>query len=59
MIKDVPRNFSGGSFTERLFWPFVKKGDHLDPNFEKIISGNIFDHEEGTLGIILNPFSGL
>ena len=44
---------------ERLFWPFVKKGDHLDPKFGKIISGNIFDHEEDTLGIILSPISGL
>ena len=44
---------------ERLFWPFVKKGDHLDPNFGKIISGNIFDHEEDTLGTILSQISGL
>ena len=37
----------------------VKKGDHLDPNFGKIISGNIFDYEEDTLEIILSPISGL
>ena len=29
---------------ERLIWLFVKKRDHLDPNFGKIFSGNIFDH---------------
>ena len=44
---------------EPPFWPFVKKGDHLDPDFEKIISGNIFNHKEDTLGIILSPISGL
>ena len=44
---------------EGLFWAFVKKGDHLDANFLKIISGNFFDHEEDTLGIILSPISGL
>ena len=44
---------------EPHFWPFVKKGDHLGPNFGKIISGNIFDHKEDTLGIILSPISGL
>ena len=45
--------------SERLFWPFVKKGDHLDANFLKIISGNIFDHEVSTLGTILSQISGL
>jgi len=44
---------------EHLFLLFVKKGDHLDPNFGKIISGNIFDHKEDNLGIILSPISGL
>ena len=39
--------------------PLVKKGDHLDPDFGKIISGNIFNHKEDTLGIILSPISGL
>ena len=38
---------------------FVKKADHLDPDFGKIISGNIFDHDEYTLGIILSPILGL
>ena len=32
-----------------LFWPFVKNGGLLDPDFGKSISGNIFDHEENTL----------
>ena len=44
---------------KRLFWPFVKKGDHLDPNFGKVISGNMFVYEADTLGIILSPISGL
>ena len=44
---------------ERRFWPFVKNEDHLDPNFGKIIFGNIFDHKEDTLGIILSQISGL
>ena len=44
---------------EPPFWPFVKKEDHLDPDFGKIISGNIFNHKEDTLGIILSPISGL
>ena len=44
---------------ERLFWPFVKNGGLLDPNFEKIISDNIFDQEEDTLRSILSPISGL
>ena len=44
---------------EAPFLLFVKKGDHLDPNIGKIISGNIVDHEEDTLGIILSPISGL
>ena len=38
---------------------FVKNADPSDPNFGKIISGNIPDHEEDTLGIILSPISGL
>ena len=25
----------GGGVAERLFWPFVNKGDHLDLNFGK------------------------
>ena len=45
---------------EHLFLLFVKNGDHLDPIIEKKnIPGNIFDHEEDTLGIILSPFLGL
>ena len=44
---------------ERLSWHFVKNGGLLDPNFGKIISGNIFDHEEDSLGTILRPISGL
>ena len=48
-----------GWFPERLFLPFVINGGLLDPNFEKIISGNIFDHEEDSLGTILRPISGL
>ena len=44
---------------EPHFWAFVKKGDHLDPYFGKIISSNIFDLEEDTLGIILSPITGL
>ena len=44
---------------EPLFWPFVKNGGLLDPNFGKIIFGNIFDHKEHNLGIILSPISGL
>ena len=39
---------------EPPFWPFVKKSDHLDPNFEKIIYGNIFYHEEDSPGIIFH-----
>ena len=34
-----------------------KKGDPLDPNFGKRISGIFFDHQEDTLGIILSPIS--
>ena len=41
------------------FSRFVKKGGHLSPNFGKMISGNIFDHKEDTLRIILSPISGL
>ena len=41
------------------FLPFVENGGLLDPNFGKIISGNIFDHQENTLGIFLSPISGL
>ena len=48
-----------GWVPERLFLPFVKNGGLLDPNFGKIIFGNIFDHEEDNLGIILSPISGL
>ena len=44
---------------ELLFWPFVKNGGLLDPNFEKIISENVFDQEEDTLATILSPVSGL
>ena len=36
-----------------------KNVDPLDPNFGERISGNIFDHEEDTLEIILSPISGL
>ena len=43
---------------EPPFWPFVKKGDHLDPDFGKIISGNIFNHKEDSLGIILSRIPG-
>ena len=45
---------SGGTFL-----PFVKNGGILDSNFGKRISGNIFDHKEDTLGIILSAISGL
>ena len=38
---------------------FVKNAEPSDPNFGKIISGNIFDHEEDSLGTILRPASGL
>ena len=44
---------------ERLFLPFVKNGGLLDPNYEKIISENVFDQEEDTLGTILSSTSGL
>ena len=44
---------------ERLYWPFVKNGGLLDPNFGKIISGKIIDHEEDNIGTILRPISGL
>ena len=50
-----PRALKLGWVLERLFWPFVKKRDHLDPNFGKIISGNIFDHKEDNLGVFLSP----
>ena len=39
------------------FLPFVKNGGLLDPNFGKIISGKMFDHEEDSLETIL--ISGL
>ena len=42
-----------------LFWLFVKNGENLDPNFGKIIYGNICDHDEDTLVIILSRISGL
>ena len=44
---------------ERLFWPFIKNGGLLDPNFGKRISGNIFDSKENTLRIILSLISVL
>ena len=44
---------------EPPFWPFVNKKDHLDPDFGKIISGNIFNHKEDSLGIILSAILGL
>ena len=44
---------------EHVFLLFVKNGDHLDPDFRKIISGNIFDHEDDDLGIILSPILDL
>ena len=34
---------------------FVKNADPSDPNFGKIISENIFNHKEDTLGISLSP----
>ena len=34
-------------FSGRLFWPFVKNGGLLEPNFGKIISGDIFDQKKG------------
>ena len=37
------------------FFALCQKGDPLDPNFGKIISGNIFDHQKDTLGIIFKP----
>ena len=40
------------------FLAICQKKDHLGPNFWKRISGNIFDHEEDTLGIILSSISG-
>ena len=46
-------------FRSTVFGLLVKKGGHLEPNLGKIISGNIFDHKEDTLGIILSPISGL
>ena len=46
-------------FRSALFWPFVINGNHLDRNFGKILSGNIFDHKEDDLGVILSPISGL
>ena len=50
---------TAGWVLERLFQPFVKNGGLLGPNFGKIIVGNIFDHKEDTLEIILSPISGL
>ena len=44
---------------ELLFRPFVKNGGLLDRIFEKIIFGNIFDHKEDNLGIVLWPISDL
>ena len=44
--------------TERLYWLFVKNGFLLDPNFGKIISGNMFDHRDN-LGVILGPLQPL
>ena len=38
---------------------FVKNADPLDPNFGERIFGNLFDHQEDSLGIILSPISGL
>ena len=38
------------------FLVFVKNWDHLDPNFGKIISGNIFDHKDDNPGVILSEF---
>ena len=40
---------------ESFFGPLSKKRDPLDPNFRKIISGNIFDHQKDTLRIIFKP----
>ena len=43
-----------------FFGPFVKMEIiDLDPSFGTKISGNIFDHKEDNLGIILRPISGL
>ena len=38
---------------------FVKNKDPSDPNFGKIISGNIINRKDNTLGIILSQISGL
>ena len=35
-----------GSSGAPFFGILSKKGDHLDPDFGKIISGNIFNHKE-------------
>ena len=40
---------------EHLFWPFVKIEGYLDLNLGVNISGNIFDHEDDNLRIILSP----
>ena len=40
-------------------WLYVNIGGLLDPNFLKIFSGNIFNQQEDSLGIILNPNLGL
>ena len=42
----------------RHFCPVIKIGGPLDPIFGKIFSGNISEHQEGSLGIILSPISG-
>ena len=46
-----------GIFFENITFS-VKNGDNLDPNFGKIINGNIFDHKDDPLGIILSQISG-
>ena len=40
------------------FWPIIKIGDPLDPNFGRIFSRNIFNCQEDPLGIILSPYLG-
>ena len=69
MITDSPKKY----FSEITVWKISifdkgpKKAKNAlqkneapsDPNFGKRISGNIFDHKEDSLGIILSPISGL
>ena len=53
-LGSILQGFEGrhAGFWSNFFRPFVKNGGLLDPNFEKIILGNIFYHKEDSLGII-------